>query len=69
MYDDGVAVADEPQQFCQLRPRGVPARGFVGEDPVQDLAFELAQLVLVHAAHPNVADPLTVHGGLQSMSL
>ena len=49
--------------------RYVLAGGLVRKDPVQDLAFVLAQLVLVHAAHPNVADPLTIHGGLQSMSL
>ncbi|GGH10071.1 hypothetical protein GCM10011577_38780 [Pseudarthrobacter polychromogenes] len=61
-----VAVADEPEQFGQLRPCGVPAGGLVREDPVQDLALELAQLILIKGADPHVANALTVHGGLQS---
>lgn len=64
VHDDGVPVADEPEQLGQLRPGGVLAGGFVGEDPVQDLAVELALLVLVNGADPYVADALTFHGGL-----
>ncbi|MET4590698.1 hypothetical protein ABIA70_002303 [Arthrobacter sp. 754] len=47
VHDDCVAVAGKPQQFRELRPCGVPSEGFIGEDPVQNLAFELAFLVLV----------------------
>jgi hypothetical protein len=61
----GVTVTDEPQQLCQLWPCGVPARGLVSENAGQDLALELAQFILVYAAHPQVADALTIHDGLQ----
>jgi hypothetical protein len=36
--------AGEPQQFGEPWPGGVPAGGFVREDPVQNLAAELALL-------------------------
>jgi hypothetical protein len=48
----------KPQQSCELWPGGVPAGGLVCEDPVHNLAFELA-FPLVQRAHANVADPLS----------
>jgi hypothetical protein len=55
----------EPQQFPELRPGAVPARGLVRENPVQSLAFELAFLVLVQRTNPRVPDPLSGHCCLQ----
>jgi hypothetical protein len=69
VHDDGVPVTGEPQQLSKLRPGRVPARGFVHEDPVQNLAFELAFLVLVQRADPHVPDPLSSHLSLQTLNL
>jgi hypothetical protein len=52
MDDHGVAVANKAEQLGQLRPRGVPTGRLVCENPVQHLALELAQFILVHGAHP-----------------
>lgn len=54
VHNDCVPVTDEPQQLGQLRPRGVPAGGLVGEHAVQGLALQLASLILVHRADPHV---------------
>ena len=67
VHHDGVPVTGEPQQLCQLWSGRVPARGLVREDPIQDLAFELALLVLVQRAHAHVPDPLTSHSCLQPL--
>ena len=56
---DGVAVADEGEHLFQLRPGGAAARSVVSERAVQRDAVELPVGVLVQAAHPRVADPLT----------
>jgi hypothetical protein len=69
VHDDCVPVTGEPQQLSQLRSGRVPARGFVREDPVQNLAVELAFLVLVQRADPHVPDPLTSHQSLQTLNL
>lgn len=54
VHDHGGSVAGEPQQFRELWAGRVPAGGLVREDPVQNLAFELAALVLVQRARPYV---------------
>jgi hypothetical protein len=68
LHDDGVPVPGEPQQFREFWPRGVPAGGLVHKDPIQNLAFELALLVLVQRAHANVPDPLSSHLRLPPLS-
>jgi hypothetical protein len=65
MHHDGVPISGEPQQVPELRPGSVPAGGLVRENPVQDLAFELAFLVLVQRAHPHTPDTLSGHCCLQ----
>ena len=69
MHDHDVPIAGEAQQFRELRPTSVSARGFIREDPVQNLAFKLALLVLVECADPYVPDPLTNHDRLQPLSV
>jgi hypothetical protein len=44
-------------------------RGFVRDDPVQNLAVELAFLVLVRRADAHVPDPLSSHQSLQTLNL
>lgn len=56
VHNDGVPVAGGAQQFRELSLGGVPCGGFVREDPAQNLAIELAFLVLVERAH--LPDPL-----------
>jgi hypothetical protein len=68
VHDHGVPVAGEPQQFRELWSCGVPAGGLVREDSVQNLAFELAFLVLIQRAHPHVPDPLSRHRCLQTFA-
>jgi hypothetical protein len=63
--DHGDPFAGEPEQFSQLWPGGVPAGGLVYEDPVQNLAFKLALLVLIQRAHPQTPDPPSGHRRLQ----
>jgi hypothetical protein len=60
----GVALAHEGQQRIQFRPLGVLSRRFVGEYLVHPNLFELAFLVRVEAADPDIADTLTVQGCL-----
>jgi hypothetical protein len=50
VHHHGVPIAGEPQQFRELWPGRVPARGLVSEDPAEYLALELAFLVLVQSA-------------------
>ena len=61
VHNHGVPVAGEPQQLGQLWPGGVSAGGVVREDPVQNLAIELAFLVLVQRAYSHVPDSLSSH--------
>lgn len=65
VHNHRVPVAGEPQQLGQLRPVCVPAGGLVREYAVQNLAFELAFLVLVQRAHAYISDPLSSHRCLQ----
>jgi hypothetical protein len=69
VHDDCVPVTGEPQQLSKLRSGRVPARGFVREDPVQNLAVELALLVLLQRAYAHVPDPLSSHQSLQALNL
>ena len=62
----GVPVTGEAQQLGELGSGRVPARGLVGEDPVQDLAFKLAFLVLVEGADARIPDSLSSHQCLQT---
>jgi hypothetical protein len=55
VHDDGVPVTGEEQQLRQFRPGSVPARGLIRKDPVQNLAVELAFLVLVQGADPHIS--------------
>jgi len=64
VHDEGVAVADEPEQRFQLRPLCVLAGDAVGEGLVECDAVELPAEVLVQAADPGVAGPLTGDRGL-----
>jgi len=64
VHDHGVAVTDEAEQRFQLWPFGVLARGAVGEGLVELDAVELPVEVLVQAADPGIADPLTGDRGL-----
>lgn len=50
----GVPVAGEPQQLGQFWTGSVRAGSLVREDPLQNLAFELASLVLVQSAYSDV---------------
>jgi hypothetical protein len=61
-HHQGVAVPDEAQELLELGALDVLARGFVGEDPVQLNALELAHGVLVQAADPDISDALPGHG-------
>jgi hypothetical protein len=61
MHDHRVAGAHERQERFQLRALRVFARRFVAERSVQIDVFQLPLGVLVEAADPNVADPLTDH--------
>jgi len=65
VHDEGVAFADEPEQRRQLRPLGVLAGDGIGEGLVECDAVELPVEVLVQAADPGVADPLTGDGVLR----
>lgn len=65
MDDDGVAVTNEAEQRLELGPLGVFTRDAVGEGLVELDAVELPVEVLVQAADPRVADPLTGDGVLQ----
>jgi hypothetical protein len=56
-----VAGAHECHERFQLRALRVFARRFVAERSVQIDVFQLPLGVLVKAANPNVADPLTDH--------
>ena len=52
---------EQPFQFRTLR---VLTRSLVGKEPIDLDMLELAFRVLVEAAHPDVADALTVQGVL-----
>jgi len=69
VHDHGVAVTDEAEQRFQLWPFGVLARGAVGEGLVELDAVELPVEVLVQAADPGIADPLTGDRGLLAKSV
>ena len=62
--DHGVTLAHEGQQPFEFGAPGVLARGLVGEETVHPDLLELALGVLVEAADADVADALTVHGGI-----
>ena len=59
VHHDGVPVSGEPQELRKFRSGGVPTRGLVRED--QDLAIELALLVLVQRAYAHIPDLLSGH--------
>jgi hypothetical protein len=61
VHDYRVAGAHEYRERFQLRALRVFARRFVAERSVQIDVFQLPLGVLVVAANPNVADPLTDH--------
>jgi hypothetical protein len=52
VHNDGVPVAGESQQFRELWPGRVPARGLVREDPFENLAFKLSFLVFGPTCSP-----------------
>ena len=56
--DYSVSFADVLHELLELRPVHVSSRGLVGESLVEIYAFELAQLLLVESAHPQVSDRL-----------
>lgn len=56
VHHNSFHVAGEPQQFREIRPTSVPARDFIREDPAENLALELALLVLVESAHAHVPE-------------
>ena len=59
-----VALAGEGEQPFQFRTLRVLTRSLVGKEPIDLDMLELAFRVLVEAAHPDVADALTVQGVL-----
>ena len=59
-----VALTGEGEQPFQFRTLRVLTRSLVGKEPIDLDLLELAFRVLVEAAHPDVADELTVQGVL-----
>ena len=59
-----VVLAREGEQPFQFRTLPVLARSFVGKEPIDRDMLELAFRVLVEAAHPDVADAVTLQGVL-----
>jgi hypothetical protein len=59
--DEHVALAHEGERTVQLGPLDVFTRCLVGEHLVHRDLFQLPLGVLVEAAHPHVADALTLH--------